>query len=123
MKRLGFPRSARLLRSADFDRVMKQRQSTSDGLIVLYGARNQCGRTRLGLVVSRKCGGAVIRNRWKRSLREAFRLVLSELPTDLDLVVLPRHGVTPHRQRLEESIKTLAAELECRLSEDETERS
>ncbi len=118
MKRFGFPKSVRLLKPTEFDRVMQRRYSEADGLVILYAARGPCSATRLGLIVSRKCGNAVVRNRWKRSLREAFRLVLHELPTGLDLVVLPHRGAVPHVGRLQTSLKTLAARLEHRLAAD-----
>ncbi len=116
MKRFGFPKALRLLKSTEFDRVMRRRFSTADGLVVLYAAQGAEDSTRLGLVVSRKCGNAVTRNLWKRSLREAFRLVLPELPVGLDLVVLPRRGATPDVGRLQESLKRLAADLNRRLT-------
>jgi ribonuclease P protein component len=116
MKQFGFPKSARLLKPTEFDRVMQRRFSDADGLMILYAARGQSSATRLGLVVSRKCGNAVVRNRWKRSLREAFRLVYDELPAGLDLVVLPRRNAAPHVGRLQTSLKTLAARLERRLA-------
>ena len=122
MKRFGFPKSARLLKPAEFDRVMHRRFSEADGLMILYAARGQSSATRLGLVVSRKCGNAVVRNRWKRSLREAFRLVYHELPAGLDLVVLPRRGAAPHVGRLQTSLKTLAASLERRLAAANSKR-
>jgi ribonuclease P protein component len=49
---------------------------------------------RLGLSVSRKVGGAVRRNRFKRLLREAFRAVQQDLPAGMDLVVVAR----PHEE-------------------------
>lgn len=122
MKRFGFPKSARLLKSSEFDRVMQRRNSEADGLIILYAARGPSSATRLGLIVSRKCGNAVVRNRWKRLLREAFRLVCHELPAELDLVVLPRRGAAPHLGRLQTSLKTLAKRLERRLAAVDSER-
>lgn len=77
--------------------------------MVVYFARNQSPGPRLGLVVSRKCGKAVARNRWKRALREAFRLVQHELPGQLDLVVLPRKDAEPNVARLQRSFVQLAA--------------
>jgi ribonuclease P protein component len=115
VKRHDFHKSARLLKSSDFDRVIQARTSDADGLVIVYVARGQSSVTRLGLVVSRKCGNAVERNRWKRLLREAFRLCVDELPAGLDLVVLPRRGATPHFARLQESLKSLVARLERRL--------
>ncbi|HEY2510340.1 MAG TPA: ribonuclease P protein component [Polyangiaceae bacterium] len=49
-------------------------------------------RARLGLVVSRKVGGAVVRNRVKRVCRECFRLWPGLLPDGVDLVVIARNG-------------------------------
>jgi len=46
--------------------------------------------TRLGIIASRRFGGAVDRNRAKRRIREVFRRNRASLPKGIDLVVLPR---------------------------------
>jgi ribonuclease P protein component len=66
---------------------------------------------RLGISASRRLGGAVVRNRWKRLLREAFRLSRSQLPAGIDLVVIPRQDVEPTLASLLESLPRLAARL------------
>jgi len=91
----GLPSEARLRRSADFQRVYDKRQSASDGRIVVYAAPNGLPHSRLGLSVSSRLGNAVVRNRWKRLIREAFRLRRDELPTSVDLVVVPRGKAEP----------------------------
>lgn len=48
--------------------------------------------TRLGLVVSRRVGGAVVRNRVKRRVREWFRTDRARMPAAVDLVVIARTG-------------------------------
>ncbi len=108
MTRFDFPKSVRLLKSSDFDRVFGRKCSVSDGLVIAYFDRCEQARPRLGLVVSRKCGNAVTRNRWKRALREAFRRVQHDLPRGLDIVVLPRRGAQPNVSRLQESLRKLA---------------
>ena len=108
---LQFPKSAKILKAAEFDRVFQARCSAADGMIILYAAPSSQERPRLGLTVSRKCGNAVVRNRWKRSLREAFRLVQHELPRNLDLVVLPKKGAAPDVARLKNSFLKLSSKL------------
>lgn len=61
--------------------------------------------SRIGITVGRKVGSAVVRNRFKRRLREWFRTARHEFPTDVDLVVIAR----PSGGRLE------LAELDARL--------
>lgn len=90
----GFPRTARLLRPAEFKRVYDMRQSAASGPLVLYAAPNELpvGRVRLGLSVSRRVGNAVVRNRWKRRLREAFRSVRHTVPAGNDYILVVRGG-------------------------------
>ena len=114
MKPHGFSKSARLLKTAEFDRVFKRRCAASDDNIVLHAALGLTEEPRLGLVVSRKCGNAVTRNRWKRALREAFRLVRSELPA-CDFAVVPRGGVVPAVAELQQSFRALSGRLAKRL--------
>ena len=92
-----FPRTARLLRPADFTRVYGRRASAAAGPIVVYAAPNRTvdGSVRLGLSVSRRIGGAVTRNRWKRVLREAFRAARVDLPAGNDYVIVVRSGAAP----------------------------
>lgn len=82
----------RLRRSADFTTVLRSRATRRSGgsLIVLHGLANpdRCGLPcRAGLIVSRGVGGAVVRNRVKRRLREQLRARLTRLPEGFDLVV------------------------------------
>jgi ribonuclease P protein component len=110
-----FPRSRRLLKPAEFDRVFDRRRSQADGMLILYACENGLDYPRLGLVVSRKAGNAAVRARWKRCLREAFRLEQHELPVGLDLVVLPRASAAPTMLRVRESLRNLAARLSRQL--------
>jgi ribonuclease P protein component len=79
----------RLSSPSAFRSVFSTGRSYAQGAVVLYVAKRATGGgpARAGLVVSRKVGGAVARNRAKRLLREALRL------EGLDLVVVARPSV------------------------------
>jgi ribonuclease P protein component len=117
-----FPKRMRLLRASDFERVLAARSSIADAWIVLHAAANDVGHPRLGLIVSRRVGGAVQRNRWKRLLREAFRLSQYRLPA-LDLVCLARAQRPPQLSQLMESLPTMAAQLERRIQQAAARRA
>ncbi|MGA9510366.1 MAG: ribonuclease P protein component [Candidatus Sulfotelmatobacter sp.] len=102
-----FPRAARLLRHADFERVYKQgRRHFSASMTVFYWPRPDAdvnelaGKTRattpalrglrVGFTVGRVLGGAVERNRMKRRLREAVRLSLPASGIAADVVINPK---------------------------------
>ena len=101
----------RIRRGLDFDRAYRRRCVASDPWLVVFGCPNDLPHARLGLSVSRKLGTAVVRNRWKRLLREAFRLSLPRLPQGIDLVVVPRQGRDPELAPVMESLCRLAARV------------
>jgi ribonuclease P protein component len=83
----------RIKNPADFRRAFDRKRSVSNDAIIVYGVENGLEYCRLGLSVSKKrVRKAHDRNRVKRALREAFRLAKAELPTGVDLVIVPRGG-------------------------------
>ncbi|MEM9353760.1 MAG: ribonuclease P protein component [Planctomycetota bacterium] len=110
-----FPKRLRLLKPAEFERVFSRKRSRADGMIILYACEGEQEEPRLGMAVSRKVGNAVRRNRWKRCLREAFRLSLHELPPRLDLIVIPQRKAEPDVERLRKSLRRLSSEAAKRL--------
>ncbi|MEX2219408.1 MAG: ribonuclease P protein component [Phycisphaerales bacterium] len=99
-QRLTFPRRLRLQHARQFDAIRKARVQRHGGPLAVSGMPNGLPHGRLGLSVGARVGGAVVRNRFKRLIREAFRLSQRELPRDAeggyDLVVAVRpHGPLP----------------------------
>jgi ribonuclease P protein component len=88
-------RRHRLSRSRDFDAVYRQGRSVSTRFLVLYWfPRDDAeGEPRLGLAVPRATGGAVVRNRIKRQLREAWRELLPRVAAGHDYVLIARPGL------------------------------
>jgi ribonuclease P protein component len=109
------PRAHRLSRRDDFQRAFRLRCSVADQTLLIFGHPNGLPHARLGLAVSRKLGGAVVRNRWKRTVREAFRLARQGLPGGIDMVVLPRPGGEPRLAEIGHSLIRLSGRLAQRL--------
>src|SRR4051812_9570495 len=95
-RRHSFPKSHHLRSPKEFDAVYAAKTRESRGPVTVYARPNDLGHPRLGLSVSRKVGTAVRRNRIRRLLREAVRLMQHDLPSGYDLVVVVR----PHEPLL-----------------------
>ena len=88
-------RRHRLSRSRDFDTVYRHGRSVSTRFLVLYSFPREDaeGEPRLGLAVPKATGGAVVRNRIKRQLREAWRAQMGEIEGGHDYVLIARPGL------------------------------
>jgi ribonuclease P protein component len=90
------PKRRRLSRSGEFDRVYRDGSSHATRHLVLYTfprSGEEADGVRLGVSVSRKVGGAVDRNRVKRTLREAFWELTESLPASHDFVLVARPDI------------------------------
>lgn len=94
----SFPRTARLLKPADFQKVFRDSRASTDRYFKILCRMNGSQSSRLGLAVSKKVDKrAVGRNRIKRVLRQSFRTSFDTvgMETDstsgVDLVILPRN--------------------------------
>ncbi len=89
-RRYRFSHAQRLHGTRAFSAVYAARARKVVGPLVVHGRPNGLAWSRLGLSVPRRVGTAVTRNRIKRLLREAFRLLQHELPAGYDIVVAVR---------------------------------
>jgi len=93
--RLKFDRTMRIKQGRDFSRVKQEGQRLVYGcLIANWRTLPADSKSRLGVITSGKLGNAIVRNRARRLLREAFRLHQYELSQPLDLVLVARASIT-----------------------------
>jgi ribonuclease P protein component len=120
-----FGRDRKLRRHAEFVRAQRlgRRVGTPHFTLLVSAQLAGAGHpSRLGLVVARKIGGAVRRNRVKRLCRECFRLWPELVPGGVDIVVIARRGaedlgladVQAEWRAVEPLLKTRAAEALAR---------
>ncbi len=87
----GLPHSHRLHLKRDFERVILGGEKLKyNGVVLWYGRGENISPIRFAVVVSKKLGPAVVRNRAKRLLREAFRLTRKNIISGVDIIVSPR---------------------------------
>ena len=79
-----------LKKNSDFRRLYAKGKSSANRFLAVYCRRNGRGVNRMGYTVSSKLGGAVVRNRVRRRLREIARLNAPALKTGWDIVVIAR---------------------------------
>jgi ribonuclease P protein component len=108
-KRLAFPKSSRLASNRQFKAVLDGGRRAGDGLLTLYAAPNDAGRPRLGISVGRSSGKAVVRNRLKRLVREAFRRNQHGVPQSFDYLVMISPSFSRRLRRSQEGAKALAS--------------
>jgi ribonuclease P protein component len=83
----------RLTQRAEFLAVARGRKTPMPGLVLQVLKRDDSAPARLGFTVTKKVGNAVVRNRTRRRLREAARLLLRDVDvTGADLVLVGRDG-------------------------------
>ena len=91
---LGLPRACRIKQGRDFARAKLQGKRVTSGCLIANWFRLPPGTpSRIGVITGRRLGGAVVRVRARRLLREAFRLHQLELTEPLDLVLVARSSI------------------------------
>ena len=93
-KRLRLGRSSRLAQSRDFARVRQKGERLVLGCLIANWNKLPDGvAPKLGVVTSKKIGGAVQRNRARRLLRESFRRHQHEFAQPVELVLVARNSI------------------------------
>lgn len=103
--RLRFPKSARLSRASEFQRLKSEGESFHGKFIVLSVLKDlPAPEVRIGLITSRRVGGAVVRNRVRRRLREIVRAARPHIHAGTWLTLIARQAAA------RASFQTLATE-------------
>ena len=88
-----FPREARLVRKAEFDAVYRAGKRRSSSHFTVFFRANEQPQSRFGFSIKKTLGGAVVRNRIRRRLREMVRCHRLEIPAGWDIVIHPNSTV------------------------------
>ncbi|MGH9743689.1 MAG: ribonuclease P protein component [Candidatus Acidiferrum sp.] len=90
---MEFPREARLVRRGEFDAVYRAGKRRSNSHFTVFFRANQLPVSRFGFSIKKALGGAVVRNRIRRRLREMVRCHRVEIPAGWDIVIHPKSSV------------------------------
>lgn len=106
---LKFRKTQRVLSGMRFRKIIYKGRCKSDHLLVLFAIPTKSdSQPKIGITIPKKTGNAVIRNRWKRLLREAFRTQQHRFPSGFDYVVRPKKGTTANSADIHRSLLKLA---------------
>ena len=90
---LRFPREARLVRRVEFDAVYRAGKRRSNSHFTVFLRANELPHSRFGFSIKKALGGAVVRNRIRRRVREIVRCHRLEIPAGWDIVIHPKSNV------------------------------
>ena len=99
----GLSRAEKVRKRAEYQRIYDRGVKVNSRLFTLFRLPNGLEHGRLGIAATRKLGGAVVRNRAKRLVREVFRH--NKLAPGFDIVIVPR------RELLDTSLVALEREF------------
>src|SRR6266699_1400866 len=85
-----FPREVRLVRRGEFDAVYRAGKRRSSSHFTVFFRANELPQSRFGFSIKKALGGAVVRNRIRRRLREVVRCHRLEIPAGWDMVIHPK---------------------------------
>jgi ribonuclease P protein component len=88
-----FPRDVRLVRRSEFDAVYRAGKHRSSSHFTVFLRANELPLSRFGFSIKKALGGAVVRNRMRRRLRELVRCHRQEISAGWDIVIHPKSSV------------------------------
>ena len=106
--RYYFRKQQRVLRGDEFTFALRKGSCAADGTLVMFAVATAPTRqARIGITIPKKAGNAVVRNRWKRLIRESFRIQQDLVPTGHDYIVRPKKGAIASWPEIKKSVPRL----------------
>lgn len=93
----SFPKSARVRSGEEFRKALRAGQRIRTPALTVFVSREEGSQSRFGLIVPRRIGNAVTRNRVKRVLRELYRRSRKKIDSESILVVRADPGIATLR--------------------------
>lgn len=87
-----FKKEEKLRNNREFRRVYDSGKSFANKYLVLFFIENDLTYNRVGFVTTKKLGNSVVRNKYRRRLKEAYKKNQSEIKTGYDIILLFRAG-------------------------------
>lgn len=84
--------SETLRSNEDFKEIYRTGKSYANKYLIMYVRKNDTGRNRIGISVSKKVGNSVVRHRIARLIRESYRLSEDSFLSGFDIIVVARTG-------------------------------
>ncbi|MBI9016701.1 MAG: ribonuclease P protein component [Phycisphaerae bacterium] len=109
--KLKLSRCQRIRSKSEFAQVFDSKQSAANNTLIIYMHKNTLAFSRVGVCVGKKLGNAVQRNRFKRTLRQAFRVLQHQLPMGYDYVIIPRLTEKPLAKKYEAALLNVSPRL------------
>ena len=91
--RHDFPRAARLVRRSEYDAVYREGRRRTSREFAVFLRANGLDESRFGWSIKKALGGAVVRNRIRRRVREIVRCHRLEIAAGWDIVIHPKNHV------------------------------
>jgi len=83
----------KLSKTSEFKKVFSEGRRTEGKNLIIFILKNDYDFNRLGIIVKKETGKAVLRNKIKRRLKEAFRQINKKLPPGYDIIVLAKNNI------------------------------
>jgi ribonuclease P protein component len=114
----SFPKSIRVIRGDNFSEILRRGPYAADEVVVVNVRWGKTAEApaKLGITIPKKTGNAVVRNRWKRWIREAFRTQRDRMPLGTEIIVKPKRDAVGSFAAIRKSLPNTVARAVKKLS-------